>query len=306
MLPLIPLLTEITVVVTAFTAVGLVTIVGPGRLWEFRGKALDRFLYLFPYLLMVGCVLVVNSLLRDIGPPISWGIGWEITNDIYALEGTFVAWVQSFSAPVADMYFSYIYIYGYIFLLLFPLLAYFVLNDNRPVREATFAYALNYGIGLICYVLFIAYGPRNLMPDLVDQLLYVHWPEANLLTSAVNANVNVFPSLHTSLAATVALLAFRTRDEYPLWAPVSAVIAGSVIISTMYLGIHWLTDVVAGIGLAVISVAVAMWLTSPSRKQGWLYTVGLRLRAPVDSLTRTAVDRLSADEQSGHDPSQAE
>lgn len=306
MIPLLPLLIEITAVVTAFTAVGLVTIVGPSRLWGFRGKVLDRFLYLFPYLLMVGCVLVVNSLLRDIGPPISWVIGWEITNEIYALEGTFVGWVQSFSTPVADMYFAYIYIYGYIFLLLFPILAYFVLNDNRPVREAAFAYALNYGIGLICYVLFIAYGPRNVMPDLVDQVLYVHWPESNLLTSAVNANVNVFPSLHTSLAVTVALLAFRTRDEYPLWAPVATVIAASVMISTMYLGIHWLTDVVAGVGLAVLSVAVSMWLTSPNRKQGRLYRLGLRLRAPVDSLMQTAVDKLGEGDQSGTEPPQAE
>ena len=306
MIPLLPLLTEIAIVVIAFTVLGLATIVGPGQLWEFRGKVLDRFLYLFPYLLLVGCVLVVNSLLRDIGPPLSWVIGWEITNDIYALEGTFVGWVQSFSTPVADMYFAYIYIYGYIFLLLFPLLAYFVLSNDRPVREATFAYALNYGVGLVCYVLFIAYGPRNVMPDLVDQVLYVHWPESNLLTSAVNANVNVFPSLHTSLAVTVALLAFRTRDEYPLWTPIASVLALSVMISTMYLGIHWLTDVVAGILLAVFSVATAAWLTSPGRKQGWLYSLGLRLRGPVDSLMQTAVEKFSEGERSSHDPPQAE
>ncbi|MEA5386244.1 hypothetical protein VB779_03410 [Haloarculaceae archaeon H-GB11] len=30
----------------------------------------------------------------------------------------------------------------------------------------------------------------------------------------------------------------------------------------MYLGIHWLTDVVAGVALAVLSVAVAMRVTN--------------------------------------------
>jgi membrane-associated phospholipid phosphatase len=66
----------------------------------------------------------------------------------------------------------------------------------------------------------------------------------------VNRNVNVFPSLHTSLSVTVAAMAYRTRDHYPLWAPVAAVLAASVVFSTMYLAIHWATDVVGGVVLA--------------------------------------------------------
>ena len=291
---MIPLLPEISVVVSVLIVVGVVTIVGLDRVWEFRREAPDRLLYLFPYILLLAGVLTVNSILRSVGPTLSWLINWQITNEITALEGEFVAALQSYANPAATVYFSYTYIYGYIFLLSFPVIAYLVMRDDRPVREAILAYALNYIIGVACYILFIAYGPRNVMPDIVDQLLYLHWPESNLLTTEVNSNVNVFPSLHTSLAVTVMLLAYRTREEYPVWLPISAALALSVVISTMYLGIHWLTDVVAGTGLAVASVGMAAWLTNPENQHGRIGRLGRRLRRPIDRLASAAVDRLRA------------
>lgn len=289
---MIPLLPEISVVVTVLVVAGVVTIVGLDRVWAFREYARDRCLYILPYVLLLLAVFAVNSVLRSVGPTLSWLLNWQITDEIFRLEGEFVAVVQSYATPAATVYLSYTYIYGYIFLLAFPVIAYFVMRDDRPLRMAILAYALNYIIGVTCYLLFIAYGPRNVMPDLVDQLLYVHWPESNLLTSEVNSNVNVFPSLHTSLAVTVVMLAYRTREEYPAWLPLSALVGGSVVVSTMYLGIHWLTDVVAGVGLAAFCVAAAAWLTNPTNLDGTIGSLGRRLRRPVDRGARAALDRL--------------
>jgi membrane-associated phospholipid phosphatase len=75
-----------------------------------------------------------------------------------------------------------------------------------------------------------------------------------LLTSEVNHNTNVFPSLHASLSLTVAFLSLRTRTEYGRWPLVAVPLALSVSFATMYLGIHWATDVVAGAVLAVLSI----------------------------------------------------
>ena len=222
----------------------------------------DRLNKAAPYVSLLVIVLLVNTAIRPFGPDISWLINLNITGTIYSIEGNFVVWLQQFVRPELTAYFSFIYIYGYVFLLVFPLLAYLALERQRYLQELTIAYAANYTIGLFGYLLFVAFGPRNLLPDLVQQPMYDFYPQMKLLTSAVNANTNVFPSLHTSLAATVMLFAWRTRVNYPRWVPIAMVIGASVIVSTMYLGIHWLIDVIAGIGLAYVSYLLGIHLAA--------------------------------------------
>jgi len=88
-------------------------------------------------------------------------------------------------------------------------------------------------------------------------MLYDTNPEYQYLTREVNTSTNVFPSLHTSLSATVAAFAWQTRSEFPKWLPVAVVLAASVAISTMYLGIHWGIDVTAGLLLAALCVTLS-------------------------------------------------
>jgi membrane-associated phospholipid phosphatase len=210
-----------------------------------------------PYLGFLGGILVVNKVARDLGPELSWIVGWNVTGLIYRFEGTFVAQVQSVATPWLTAFLSAVYLVGYVFLLTFPFVAYLTHPDRRVLQTTAVAYGLNYGLGLLCYTLFISYGPRNLVPDMVDPLLYGTYPQAQLVTSRVNVNTNVFPSLHTSLSVTAALLAWRTRDTFPRWTVVAVPLAACVAVSTMYLGIHWATDVLAGLLLGGGSLLLA-------------------------------------------------
>jgi len=228
-----------------------------------------------PTAAVLAVVLLANGVIRDAGVQLSWLVGVNVTGGIYAVEGEFVATVQSFATPELTAFLSFVYVFGYAFLVTFPLALYALYDDTTPLRTTLVAYSLNYGLGLVCYVVFIAYGPRNFMPELVSSLLYTTWPQSQLLTSQVNANTNVFPSLHASLSATVALVAYRFQGRHPRWVPLATVAAVAVALSTMYLGIHWLTDVGGGVVLAVLSVALASRLVArtsernrPSRVRG--------------------------------------
>lgn len=216
-----------------------------------------RLVEVAPHLGVLGAVLLVNRLFRHLGQELSWIIGWNITGLIYAAENEAVAAIQSVATPWLTAYFSFVYLYGYAFLVVFPVVAYWVLEDPTPLRRTIVAFAANYALGLLCYTLFISYGPRNLLPETVEPLLYVAYPQVQLLTSVVNANTNVFPSLHASLAITVALLSYRTRNRYPGWFLLSVPLAASVVLSTTYLGIHWALDAVAGAVVAAVSVRIA-------------------------------------------------
>lgn len=251
---LLTVLVTVVAVVSVMLVIGAIVCIDRRQLRTLRAELRPRLRLAAPSIALLAVVLVINSLTRTAIQQLSWLIGFEITSLIYRIEGAFVASLQAFEAPELTLYFSFIYVYGYVFLLVFPLLAYLALDDQRPLHELSLAYAVNYGLGLLCYLLFIAYGPRNL--DVAQQLMYNVYPQSRLLTSAVNSNTNVFPSLHTSLSVTVILFAWRTRDPYPRWLAIATVIGVSVVISTMYLGIHWGTDVVAGTVLAVISFEI--------------------------------------------------
>ena len=65
--------------------------------------------------------------------------------------------------------------------------------------------------------------------------------------------------MHSALSALMAYTAW-IRD-YKRYKYVALVLAISIPIATLYLGIHWLTDVLGGEAVALISVVLAMKIT---------------------------------------------
>ncbi|AFZ71866.1 phosphatase PAP2 family protein [Natronobacterium gregoryi] len=300
---LLQVLVQLTAVVTLMLAVSTVVLIGRYRLRDTRLEWRDRVRATAPITIVLALVLLFNGVARDWVPDVSLMIGWHVTELIYDVEQYVILWLQSQATPELTAYFSFIYIYGYVFLLVFPLVAYFALSNTRPLRELLTAYTLNYVLGLCCYALVVAYGPRNIMPDLVQPLLYDTYPQYQHLTRQVNRNTNVFPSLHTSLSATVAFLAYRTRRIYPTWAVLATIFALSIGISTMYLGIHWVIDVLAGVGLAAVSVALSGHLVGRFSISAWLENhvpssdrIGTTDR-PRDAPERTTESTVSSEDE---------
>ncbi|WP_247731459.1 phosphatase PAP2 family protein [Halovivax limisalsi] len=239
--------------------VGLIALVGSvlfsrSQLARTRRELLARLRDAAPIALVLGLVLVANGIVRQHMAGLSWIVGWELTWTFYQLEGGLVPWIQSFRTPALTAVFSYVYVYGYAFLLVFPVVAYLLLADTRPLRVLLTAYTINYTLGPLVYVFVIAYGPRNFA---AESLLYDVYPQYQLLTAEVNRNTNVFPSLHVSLSVTVAVVAYWTRECYPAWWYLGALGSGCIAVATMYLGIHWAIDVAGGVVLAAISLWLA-------------------------------------------------
>ncbi|MEF8784443.1 MAG: phosphatase PAP2 family protein [Haloarculaceae archaeon] len=318
------LLKQIVLVVGALLLFFSLTIIGIGRLGRLRRNLVNRLEEVYPYILLLAIVLALNSFVRTRGEILSWLLDWQVTGFIYSIEGDLVANLQAYltgrfltlpgitqlTASIQEYtgvvpadqviaFFSFVYVYGYVFLMVFPFVAYLAKDRMGSFRTLMLAYAFNYTIGVLCYVLFISYGPRNLLYPEVQSLMYEWWPRSQILTGEINSNTNVFPSLHSSIAATVALLAYRTRDTYPAWLYISTPIALGVLVATMFLGIHWGVDVVAGVGLAVISIALADKVTDENGESAWLNRVAERTVMALDrrfQLTREWLSNLRSEE----------
>jgi membrane-associated phospholipid phosphatase len=249
-------------------AVLLPVCVGRDRI---RGVVSDRDLLreravgIAPYVGGLALVLAVNKgLLRRL-EAFSFEYGFRATTAIYAIEGDLVAAIQDAIPRAAVYYFGPVYVVGYVVLLAFPVAAYAFAGSLRPLKRLVAAYAVNYAVAIVCYAGVVAYGPRSYrdVPGAdqsaasVEPLLLDWFRGVTRLTARVNVETNVFPSLHTALSVTVLLAAVSTHEEFPRWTPVAAFLTGSIVVATMFLGIHWATDVVAGTLLAVASVAAA-------------------------------------------------
>ncbi len=221
-----------------------------------RADLYRRFRDVSPYLGVTALFFLAKRATHGYSLRLSRSFDWDITDEIYAIEGEFVAVLQDVVPAATLEFFSAMYMFGFPFLLVTAPILYFTLPSQRYLKELLVAYVLNYLLGSICYTLFIAYGPRNHLSS-VDGLMYQFYPQTQDLTAAVSANTNVFPSLHTSLAIVVLHFAWRSRREFPRWFSIASFVVACVVFSTMYLGIHWVLDVVAGVVLGVGSVFTA-------------------------------------------------
>lgn len=220
------------------------------------GSLSDRLSELMPYALTAGAVLLLKQLGGTASLRLSEAIGLDVTPWLYGLEGEFVAHLQALVPAAMVPLVSAVYVIGFAVLLVAPLVVYFFAALDR-LKALIVAYAVNYGVGFVCYTLLIAYGPRTYLDGQVVGLMFERFPAVRHLTGAVSVSSNVFPSLHTSLSVTVLLFAWRTRRRFPALFLIVAPLSLGVVLSTMVLGIHWASDVVAGLLLALGAVALA-------------------------------------------------
>lgn len=252
-------------VVAALLAVTLVVCLGPNRIRSVSIGAVlarDRLRQVAPYAGALVTILALNKGLREWTWALSDLIGYEATGLFYRVEGDLAAAVQTAIPDAAAVYFVAVYMFGYGLVLVAPIVLYLFAESLRPLKTLLAAYTINYAVGIAVYVVVIAHGPR-IASDSSKGIIQEAFPYFTLLTGQVNSPTNVFPSLHTSMSVTVLALAVLTRDQFPRWLTIAAALTPSIVVATVYLGIHWLIDVLAGVVLAVAAVAAARRIVNP-------------------------------------------
>ncbi|MDT3437426.1 hypothetical protein [Haloarcula sp. 1CSR25-25] len=103
---LLQVILQVVVVVAILHVIGLYTLAPIQDVRSTLRDARKNARHVAPTALILGIVLVANSLIWEAGVQLSWFIGVNITGSIHAVEGRFVATVQSFATPELTILFS--------------------------------------------------------------------------------------------------------------------------------------------------------------------------------------------------------
>jgi serine/threonine protein kinase len=236
----------------------------PSTIARSVGRAQSRLrLHQMP-LLLLGAVFTINFLETAIETAIRdrWGVGrelgYQLARAAHWFEGGTTVEAYDAASPVV--------VYGYSTAYFFAMLVLVVATGwalaragREPFRIFALAVSIDYAISLP-FFLFFPVPERWAYPDSGAILLSDLWaPELIEVFRPISGLDNCFPSFHVSLTMVMVLLAFHYRLRFR-W---SALWIGILItLSTSVLGIHWVTDIAAGIATGFLAVAAAL-LVSP-------------------------------------------
>ncbi|RBI61855.1 phosphoesterase PA-phosphatase [halophilic archaeon] len=201
--------------------------------------------------------------------------GRTFTGVIYAIEGATVTAFQAIASTPLTMFFTAVYLAGFPFVVLFT---YFKLkvHDEEQARR----YAVAYVILVLTAVPFFVLFPvkvSSLYLTTVEPLMYELSPAIQYGIFSTDTLVKAFPSLHTGLSVLAALYARKAENAY---AYTVAALSTGIVFSTLYLGVHWVTDAV----FAVVLVAFAYYCSQRVSEPRW----SVVSREMVAALRRTA------------------
>jgi membrane-associated phospholipid phosphatase len=129
--------------------------------------------------------------------------------------------------------------------------------DIKPFRVLTFAVVIDYLISLP-FFLFFPIMERWTTADSGAILLSDRWSSKLIeFFRPMSGLDNCFPSSHVSLTVVMifACYLFNVRFRTPVLA-----LGIAIVLSTLVLGIHWLPDVISGLAVGCLSVALAVRL----------------------------------------------
>lgn len=117
------------------------------------------------------------------------------------------------------------------------------------------ALLLNYFIALP-FFLFVPVDEAWSVSPHIQFLMLEVFPNFERQYRHLSGLNNCFPSLHTSISVMMAMIAAKSGNRR--WAAFAGVNAAIILFSIFYLGIHWFTDMLAGLVVAAATAAIGL------------------------------------------------
>jgi membrane-associated phospholipid phosphatase len=205
------------------------------------------------YLFLIGIIVSFHLIEVNILDKIitDW-IGIDFANNIQNIEGDFVYSFSNLWNIFFVYFFVIIYILIYPFTLWFSLYYYILTNNKKSIVNFTYGSIIIYLTALPFYLLFPVtnvYKFYNL-----DSTLNSVIPNIEHFFYFTTTQNNCLPSLHVAMSILIAWSSLSIKNKFYSYFLILSMIL--VIISVLYLTIHWFLDVLFGIIIAILTILI--------------------------------------------------
>jgi hypothetical protein len=183
----------------------------------------------------------------------------DMTPFIYAVEGDMVLWVQTtFESEILTAVLTHFYVAGYM-MVLFSAFVYTCYFDDRHMADrVTLTILIVYLLALPFYLFFNVRVTGGYIPGM-EALGYNLTPEIQTWFTRIDPFTNGMPSLHIGMPFAIWLCYARNDHDgrWKAWRVFLVIYTLLTAFTILYLGIHWVSDIIGGILVAIAAVHVA-------------------------------------------------
>lgn len=209
--------------------------------------------YLFHFAAMIA-ILLFNKIEQMIEDSMTYQT--DFTSAVHRLEGDIVPFIQHYFQNDTLTYIS-----TFFYVVIFPTLMVVSIGLYTYRKQYTLFYSIcyalmfNYMIAIPFYLFFPVNEVWSYHPD-VQLLMTNVFPTFETDYRPLSGLDNCFPSLHTSISVSMAVIAMKSNNKFWRW--FTLISAVFIIFSIFYLGVHWLTDMGGGLVLGIFASRMAL------------------------------------------------
>ncbi len=205
-------------------------------------------------------ILPVNAVLTGLDAQLAQQLGLhDMGRTLAQIEAPVLTLFQAWTPAPLTALAVCIYVSAFPAMILAAVVIALSRSDTRLLMILALGYLANYVLTQPFYFLFPVSEVHSILPG-VRHLMSEASPELAARYRPMSGLDNCFPSLHTSLTITL-LLGLRTLGSIRVNREFG-VLGGAIIATTLYLGIHWMADLVAGCAFALLCHCVALSLVN--------------------------------------------
>jgi membrane-associated phospholipid phosphatase len=216
------------------------------------------------HMLAVVAILFFNKIELSIEKNMNYQA--DFTGSIFKIEGNFVAAIQHFFHNDMLTYAtSFFYVIVFPSVMLASIAIYTYQKNYKLFYAICYAIMINYVVAMPFYLFFPVNEVWAFHPN-VSLLITDVFPTFESEYRPFSGLNNCFPSLHTSISVSMAVLATKSNSAF--WKRFVPLSSAFIIFAIFYLGIHWLTDMAGGVILGVAAARLGLHISENSYTWG--------------------------------------